>query len=67
MSDGVTDDIILIQCTRMPWFNTRQGHLKKKSINLMYVLYILCIIYNLFVYYMIYILHIYVASKVCVI
>ena len=68
MSDGVTDDIILIQGTRMPWFETGSGHLKKeKSINLMYVLYILCIIYILFVYYIFFILHTYVGSKVCVI
>ena len=61
MSDGVTDDIILIQGTRIPWFNTRLGDLKKeKSINLVYVLYVLCIIYILFVYYIFYILHIYV-------
>ena len=65
MSDGVMDDIILIQGTRMAWFDTRLGHLKKeKSINLMYVLYILCIIYILFVYYIFYILHTYVGSKV---
>ena len=72
MRDGVTDNIVWIQGTRMPWFNTRLGHLKKKSIHLLYVLYIMYIyiIYIVFIfyaYYISYILHIYVESKVCVI
>ena len=63
MTDGVTDDIVWIQGTRMLWFNTRLGHLKK-SIHLIYVLYILYIIYILYSYYISYILHKYVESKV---
>ena len=60
VTDGVTDDIVLIQGTRMPWFNTRLGPEKrKKSRHLMYALYIsyMHIIYT-------YILHIYVDLKV---
>ena len=46
VTDGVTDDIVWIKGTRMPWFNTRLGPEKrKKSINLKYVLYILYVIY----------------------
>ena len=65
------DDIFCIQVVRMPWFDTRLGHLKKeKRIYLIYVLYILYtiyIVYFLYVYYISYILHIYIRSKVCVI
>ena len=46
MTYDVTDDIFLIQGTRMPWFDTRLGHMKKeKSIHLLYVLYFLYISY----------------------
>ena len=46
VTDGVTDDIVWIQGTRVPWFNTRLGHLKKeKSMHLIYVLYLICNIY----------------------
>ena len=56
MTDDLTDDIIWKQGTRMSWFDTRMGHLKKeKSIHLICLLYIL------------YIAYIYVRSKVCVI
>ena len=56
MTDGVTDDIIWIQGTRMPWFDTRLGHLiKDKSyvciIYLIYNIYLLCILYNLYITY----------------
>ena len=68
MTDGVTDDILWIQGTRIPWFNTRLGSEKrKKSIHLIYVLYILYVIYIVYIlypYYISYILHIYVESKV---
>ena len=46
----------------MPWFNTRLGPEKKKSIHLIYVLYIvyvIYIVYILYAYYISYILHIY--------
>ena len=68
VTDGVTDDIVWIQGTRMPWFNTRLGHLKKeKSTHLIYVIYILYVIYIVYIlyaYYISYILHMYVESKV---
>ena len=68
MTDGVTDDIVWIQGTRMPWFNTRLGPEKrKKNIHLIYVLYILYVIYIVYIlyaYYKSYILHIYIESKV---
>ena len=50
----------------MPWFNTRLGPEKrKKSINPIYVLYILYeiyIVYILYAHYISYILHIYVVK-----
>ena len=62
MTYGVMDDIVRIQATRMPWFNTRLGPEKrKKSIHLIYVLYILHVIYIVYIlygYYISYILHI---------
>ena len=68
VTDGVTDDIVCIQGTRMPRFNTSLGPEKrKKSIHLIYVLYILYVIYIVYIlyaYYISYILHIYVESKV---
>ena len=70
VTDGVTDDMVWIQGTRMPWFNTRLGPengKKGKSIHLIYVLYILYVIYIVYIlytYYISYILHIYVESKV---
>ena len=46
VTDDLTDDIIWIQGTRLPWFDTRLGHLEKeKSIHSIYVLYILYLIY----------------------
>ena len=42
-TDGVTDDIVWIQGTRMPWFNTRLGPEKRKK----YTSYI-CIIYPIY-------------------
>ena len=69
MTDGFTDDIVSIQGTRMPWFNSRLGHFKKeKSIHLIFVLYIIYIyilylVIILYAYYISYILHIYVGSK----
>ena len=48
MTDGVTDDIVRIQGTMMPWFNTRLGpekRKKEKRIHLISVLYILYVIY----------------------
>ena len=67
MTDGVTDDIVWIQGTIMPWFHTRLGPEKEKSIHLIYVLYdlyVMSIVYILYAYYLSYILLIYVQSKV---
>ena len=40
MTDGVTDDIVLIQGTRMPWFNTRLGPEKEIKAYILYIYYI---------------------------
>ena len=61
MTDGVTDDIVLIQGTRMTWLNIRLGPEKrKKSIDLICVLYILyiCNIYCIYLICILYILYI---------
>ena len=56
VTDGVTNDIVRIQGTRMPWFNTRLGPEKrKKRIHLIYVLYILYVIYIVYILYIAYI------------
>ena len=58
MTDDVTDDIVLIQGTRMPWFNTRLGHEKrKKDTSYICIIYLICNIYCL---YLICILYIYI-------
>ena len=70
LTDGVTDDIVLIQGTRMPCFITRlvsEKRKKKKCIQhiyVLYILYVIYIVYILYAYYISYILHIYVESKV---
>ena len=57
LTDGVTDDIVWIQGTRMLWFNTRLGPEKRKEkhtsyiciINLIcniYCIYLICIFYT---------------------
>ena len=47
MTDGVTVDIIWIKGTRMPWFDIRLGHLKKKKLivctSCMYELHVLVV------------------------
>ena len=53
MTDGVTYDIIWLQGTRMSWFETRLGHLKKEK----YISYI-CSIYLIFYIYIVYILYV---------
>ena len=42
VTDGVTDDIVWIEGTKMPWFNTRLGIGKKKA----YILYMYYISYT---------------------
>ena len=56
MTDGVTDDIVWIQGTRIPWFNTRLSSEKgKKSIHLIYLI---CNIYCIYLMGILYILYI---------
>ena len=68
VTNDVTDNIVWIQGTRVPLFNTRLGPLKKGKIILLiyvlYIIYVIYIVYILYVYYISYILHIYVESKV---
>ena len=70
MTDDLMDDIIWTLGARMPWFDTRLGHLKKEKIYILYMFYISSILYICIIYliciYISYILHIYVRSK-CVI
>ena len=40
MTDFVTDDIVWIQGTKMPWFNTRLGPEKSKKAYILYMYYI---------------------------
>ena len=56
VTNGVTDDIVWLQGTRMPWFNTRLGPEKRQtSIHLIYVLYILYVKYIVYILYACYI------------
>ena len=71
MNDGVTDNIVSIQGTRISWFNTRLCLKKgKKDTSYICIIYLICHIYCiyliciLYMYIYIYILHIYVESKV---
>ena len=50
--DDLTDDIFWIQGTRMPWFDTRLGHLKKKNVYILYMCYISYILYIMYISYM---------------
>ena len=69
MIDGVTVDIIWIQGTRMPWFDNRLGHLKKKKCTFyicsIYLISYIYIVYILYVHEIPYILYMYIRSKVC--
>ena len=72
VTDGVTDDIVWIQDTRVPWFNTRLGHLKKEKVYIFYTYYILYIyiipmVFILYAYYISFISYIFVGSNVRVI
>ena len=64
MTDGVTDDIVWIQGTMMPWFNTRLGTEREKKeqkhtsyicviylISNIYCIYLICILYILYIAY----------------
>ena len=52
MTDDFPDDIIWIQGARMPWFDTRLGHLKKEKIYIFYMFYISYILYIYYISYM---------------
>ena len=68
MTDGVTDDIVWIQGTRMPSFNTwlvpKNREKSIHPINVLYILYLIYIVCILYAYYISYIFHIYIESKV---
>ena len=69
VTNGVTDDIVWTQGTRMSWFNTRLGPEKRKKAYILYMyyksyIYVIYIVYILYAYYISYIMHIYVDSKV---
>ena len=64
VTDGVTDDIVWIQGTRMPLFNTRLGPEKRNKgkkhtsykciiylIRNIYCIYLICILYILYIAY----------------
>ena len=61
MTNGVTDDIVWIQGTGMPWFNTRLVPEKRKKhtsyiciiylISNIYCIYLICILYILYIAY----------------
>ena len=40
VNDGVTDNIVWIQGTRISWFNTRLGPEKRKKVCIIYMYYI---------------------------
>ena len=59
MTHDLTDDIFWIHGTRIPWFDTRLGHLKKEK----YTSYI-CVIYLIYYIYIVYVLYIAYICKV---
>ena len=59
LTDGVTDDIVWMQGTRMPWFNTRLGLIKeKKNTSYICIMYLICNIYCIYLICILYILYI---------
>ena len=60
MTDGVTDDIVWIQGTRMPWFNTMLGPEKRKQKHTSFIciIYLICNIYCIYLICILYILYI---------
>ena len=58
VTDDLMDNIIWIQGTRMPWFDTRLGHLKRKTytsdICSIYLISYIYIEYIFYVYYISY-------------
>ena len=67
MTDGVTFDIVWIQVTRMPWFNTRLGPEKgKKHTSYICIIYLICNIYCIYlicILYILYIAYIYIVKS----
>ena len=62
MTDGVTEDIVWIQGTRMPWFNTRLGPEKGKNTSFICIIYL---IFNIYCNYLICILYILYIAYIC--
>ena len=64
MTDGITDNIVWIEGTRISWFNTRLGPEKrkkgKKDTSFICIIYLICNIYGL---HLICILYIYIYLK----
>ena len=69
MTDDVTNDIFWIQGVRMPWFDTRLGHLKKEKVYIyvcvIYLIYYIYSIYLIFILYILYITYICRVKSVC--
>ena len=61
VTDDVKDNIFWKQGMRMPWFDTRLGHLKKEKLYILYIFiyliyyiyckYLICKLYNLYIAY----------------
>ena len=70
MTHGVTDNIVWIQGTRMPWFNKRLGP-EKKHTSYICIIYLICNIYgrypicNIYCIYLICILYILYIAHIC--
>ena len=67
MTNGVTDNIVWIEGTRMYWLNTRLGPEKRKkhqNMYLLYILYVIYIVYILYAYYILYIAYICIVKSV---
>ena len=59
MTDGVTDDVVLIQGTRMTWFNTSScPEKRKKHTSYICIIYLMCNIYCIYLICILYILYI---------
>ena len=59
VTDGVTDDIVWIQGTRMPWFNTSLGpEIRKKDTSYICIIYLICNVYLKYLICLLYILYI---------
>ena len=65
MTDGVTDDIVWIQGTGMPWFNTwLRPEKRKKHTSFICIIYLICNIYCKYLICIFFILYIAYICKV---